>query len=67
MTEHMVRTDEELEEMDAVPECTGLTASWCPRCGDCECPRTRGFRLSLDHPGCPLHGHDSDHAELIDR
>ncbi len=67
MTEHMLRTDEELEEMDAVPECTGISAHWCPRCGDCECPRPDdGWADSLNDPACPLHGRDSDHAESID-
>lgn len=43
------------------PRCTGVTASWCPRCGDCECPG-RGDR-HLDDPCCPLHGTFSAHGE----
>ena len=39
--------------------CTGVSASWCPVCGDCRCrePETR-----KDDPGCPLHSPRSRHA-----
>ena len=43
--------------------CTGVSASWCPRCGDCACPRFAGERQEED-PCCPLHGRDSNHGEL---
>lgn len=47
-------------------ECTGLTASWCPRCGDCSCPRRDdGGPVEvdrLDDVGCPLHAEGSAHA-----
>lgn len=40
--------------------CTGVTAAWCPIHGDCTCPdRT----LAMDDDRCPLHAHDSTHAE----
>jgi uncharacterized protein (TIGR02996 family) len=39
--------------------CTGLTASWCPRCGDCLCV-DRERSMSDDH--CPLHCATSGHA-----
>ena len=38
--------------------CEGVSASWCPNCGDCICDREHG----LDHPNCPLHASDSPHA-----
>lgn len=40
------------------PECTGVSAGWCPRCGDCTCPDR-----SHSTPSCPLHGTQSQHAE----
>lgn len=36
-------------------ECTGVAASWCPRCGDCTCED--------DNVTCSLHGLSSKHAE----
>ena len=39
------------------PECTGLTARWCPRCGDCTCPVG-----DLGEQECPLHGPYSVHV-----
>ena len=39
------------------PFCTGLTANWCPNCGDCCCEREQG----LDNPDCPLHTVGSPH------
>lgn len=45
-------------------KCTGIAATWCPRCGDCTCdldPLT-GERTLDDH-FCPLHGLESKHAE----
>lgn len=43
-------------------EHTGVTARWCPACGDCTCPEDA---RDLDTPGCPLHdpldrGHPGD-------
>ena len=40
------------------PPCTGISAQWCPRCGDCSCPE--GERSSFD---CPLHSPSSPHGE----
>jgi hypothetical protein len=40
-------------------EHTGLTASWCPRCGACTCPDPLE---GLDDPSCPLHSPSSPHA-----
>jgi len=48
---------------DRGPACTGITASWCPRCGDCKCPPLRKEVGDMDAPGCPLHALDSAHAE----
>jgi hypothetical protein len=44
--------------------CTGISASWCPECGDCTCPYDEfGFIGDRDTPGCPLHDPNSPHAE----
>jgi len=45
----------------ATPECTGVSARWCPVHGDCTCEP--GGDADLDEPDCPLHGTASDHAE----
>lgn len=54
-------------------DCTGVAASWCPRCGDCACPKDEhGERVStlrpddfgMDDPSCPLHAPRSEHGEL---
>jgi hypothetical protein len=42
------------------PECTGLTARWCPRCGTCACPE---YPADMNSPSCPLHAPTSPHAE----
>lgn len=48
-------------------ECTGVTAQWCPRCGDCKCgPRYEGDPdgpRTLSDDGCPLHAPSSLHGE----
>jgi hypothetical protein len=46
--------------------CSGVSASWCPNCGDCTCPQEErsGF-INRSHPDCPLHGVNSKHAEGI--
>ncbi len=41
--------------------CTGLSASWCPVCGDCCCPNPEGAK---DDENCPLHAPGSRHAEF---
>lgn len=51
------------QQAEAVPACTGLTASWCPLCGDCTCPRDTSAERTLTDDGCPLHAFWSDHAE----
>lgn len=43
--------------------CTGITATWCPRCGECTCVRDRSDAPSLCDPRCPLHAPGSDHGE----
>lgn len=43
------------------PGCTGVAASWCPRCGDCTCP-DRGGYLPEYSSSCPLHALDSPHG-----
>lgn len=40
--------------------CTGMTARWCPQCGDCRCQGDGG---DLNDPACPLHAPSSPHAE----
>ena len=45
------------------PECTGVAAVWCPRCGDCSCPRLPSGERELEADGCPLHGTSSTHGE----
>lgn len=49
---------DEIEAREA-RECTGLSATWCPIHGDCECPEPAE---GLDDPWCPLHGSRSLHA-----
>lgn len=46
------------------PECTGTSASWCPVCGDCKCPRSESGETDLNDESCPLHSVRSKHAEL---
>lgn len=46
--------------------CTGLTASWCPRCGDCTCERMPDGDCCFDGHDCPLHGTSSQHAETVE-
>lgn len=43
------------------PACTGLTARWCPRCGDCSC---EPYPADMNDPSCPLHAISSEHAEV---
>ncbi len=49
--------------------CTGETASWCPVCGTCTCPREEDPRSSMHgarleySASCPLHGERSEHAQ----
>lgn len=43
------------------PRCTGLTARWCPLCGDCSCGD--GEAVELNDPACPLHAPTSQHGE----
>ena len=46
--------------------CTGLTAFWCPLCGDCTCERREdGERDDMTAEGCPLHDMASPHAKDI--
>lgn len=53
-----------IDELDEVTgTCTGLTARWCSRCGDCKCPQDG----DLNDPGCPLHAVNSRHAVVDDR
>jgi hypothetical protein len=44
--------------------CTGISATWCPNCGDCSCPRDEnGSRWDdEDSPTCPLHGSHTMHC-----
>lgn len=40
--------------------CTGVSANWCPKCGDCVC-KDAGDKNDAD---CPLHAECSKHAEV---
>lgn len=42
-------------------ECTGISATWCPNCGDCSC---REPEFSRNDHGCPIHGTRSRHNDL---
>lgn len=46
--------------------CTGISASWCPRCGDCKCPERGEFAGDMDSPDCPLHALNSTHGDDAD-
>lgn len=46
--------------------CTGLSAFWCPRCGDCTCERMPDGDCAFDSPSCPLHRVGSGHADTIE-
>lgn len=52
------------------PTCTGLTAFWCPVCGDCTCERSESgdceFQGDAAVPRCPLHSSASRHASQED-
>lgn len=51
------RVREAAQARDPVEDvaCTGVTARWCPVCGDCNC------RPAWDGPTCPLHSSSSPH------
>lgn len=51
------------EPPGAEPACTSASAFWCPRCGDCKCPRKPDGDSDLDDRDCPLHGYRSNHPE----
>jgi hypothetical protein len=65
--------DPEQADAAAEPDCTGVTATWCPVHGDCRCPRYEhnGYIPAMDDPDCPLHAPESLHGPdmpgLIDR
>jgi hypothetical protein len=44
-------------------ECTGIEATWCSNCGDCNCPRDEAGERTMDWAHCPLHAPDSSHGE----
>lgn len=41
-------------------ECTGVSATWCPICGDCTC----ADEADLNDDDCPLHSDESKHGTL---
>lgn len=43
-----------------IVKCTGLSAVWCPRCGDCNGCDRESMQFNDD---CDLHGCASEHAE----
>lgn len=51
------------EGTTGVKTCTGIAATWCPRCGSCTCPRKASGERSLNGNNCPLHGPASDHSD----
>lgn len=53
----------ETERVIVKPECTGVSASWCPVCGECSCPREEDGEWGEPNEDCPLHGRRSTHAE----
>lgn len=53
------RIGQELHIARPAEACTGIAASWCPRCGTCTCP----FEKHGDNPTCPLHAENSTHAD----
>lgn len=42
------------------PECTSVSATWCPIHGDCNCDREAG---EMNSEACPLHSRASTHAQ----
>ncbi|MCH9637806.1 MAG: hypothetical protein K0U16_07680 [Gammaproteobacteria bacterium] len=50
--------------VDAGYPCSGVSAGWCPNCGDCTCPpdpETDDYPDGMNHPDCPLHSPESPH------
>ena len=45
--------------------CTGVTATWCPVCGDCSCPIGDDSVPTFNDPDCPLHGQESLHGNAM--
>lgn len=43
-------------------ECTGVSANWCPNCGDCCCANPQHSKADIL---CPLHAPDSEHAREV--
>lgn len=58
----LARTVADLVQADG---CTGLTAKWCPVCGDCRCSNAdeEGAPPAMDNVLCLLHNPGSPHAE----
>jgi len=46
-----------------VVACTGISASWCPICGDCTCPRDDCGERVRRGDDCPLHGREGAHPD----
>lgn len=46
--------------------CTGVSASWCPNCGDCACERSNDGDCCFDGADCPLHSNRLKHAETVE-
>lgn len=51
---------ERVQQLADAPECTGLTAAWCPVHGNCTCDRESDSWNEFD---CPLHNQASTHPE----
>lgn len=52
-------------EMVAGVTCTGVTAVWCPICGDCGCEKNSEGTPTLTDERCSLHAPDSTHAPEV--
>jgi hypothetical protein len=68
---HELRRETERLKREESQGCTGVSAMWCPVHGNCTCNddaapeelEASNVVGDLNHPGCPLHGEGSTHAE----
>ncbi len=68
LTDDQLRAELQRRKLERSKGCTGVAASWCPRCGACTCPRVNPEeddfdRLDEEDDNCPLHSAESPHAE----
>lgn len=55
-----------MPDLPPSPLCTGPSAFWCPRCGDCKCKRALDGECCFDERACPLHGERTQHAQTVE-